>query len=61
MAIVLAAPIASIALPDNATVGFINSKMDIGLIASLFSVIALLLKLGDERKAMASVPWATLI
>lgn len=61
MAIVLAAPIASIALPDNATVSFINSKMDIGLIASLFSVIALLLKLGDERKAMASVPWATLI
>ena len=35
--------------------------MDIGLIASIFSVIALLLKLGDERKAMASVPWGTLI
>src|SRR5690606_28791843 len=49
MAILLAAPIASIALPDNATVGFMNSKMDIGLIASLFAVIALLLKLGDER------------
>ncbi|MGP3791981.1 SLC13 family permease [Pseudomonas sp. B392_1p] len=61
MAIVLAAPIANIILPDNATVSFINAKMDIGLIASLFSVIALLLKLGDERKAMASVPWATLI
>ncbi|MBD7977817.1 SLC13 family permease [Serpens gallinarum] len=61
MAIVLAAPIANIILPDNATVSFINAKMDIGLIASLFSVVALLLKLGDERKAMASVPWATLI
>lgn len=61
MAIVLAAPIAHIALPDNGTIGFINSKMDIGLIASIFSVIALLLKLGDERKAMASVPWGTLI
>ncbi|TBU72635.1 C4-dicarboxylate ABC transporter [Pseudomonas daroniae] len=61
MVIVLAAPIAHIALPDNGTVAFINSKMDIGLIASIFSVIALLLKLGDERKAMASVPWATLI
>lgn len=43
MAIVLAAPITQIAFPDNATVSFINSKMDIGLIASLFSVIALLL------------------
>lgn len=61
MTIVLAAPIANIALPDNQTVAFINSKMDIGLIASIFSVIALLLKLGDERKAMASVPWSTLI
>jgi len=61
MVVVLAAPIAHIAFPDNATVSFINSKMDIGLIASLFSVIALLLKLGDERKAMATVPWGTLI
>lgn len=61
MAIVLAAPIAHIALPDNGTITFINAKMDIGLIASIFSVIALLLRLGDERKAMASVPWGTLI
>ena len=61
MAIVLAAPIAHILLPANGTITFINSKMDIGLIASIFSVIALVLKLGDERKAMASVPWATLI
>lgn len=61
MAIVLAAPIAHIALPYNGTITFINAKMDIGLIASIFSVIALLLKLGDERKAMASVPWGTLI
>jgi len=61
MAIVLAAPIAHILLPANGTIAFINSKMDIGLIASIFSVIALLLKLGDEHKAMASVPWGTLI
>lgn len=61
MLIVLVAPVAAIALPGNATVAFINAKMDIGLIASLFSVIALLLKLGDERKAMATVPWGTLI
>ncbi|WP_339531516.1 SLC13 family permease [Pseudomonas mucidolens] len=61
MVIVLAAPVAQLIFPGNATVSFINSKMDIGLVASLFSVIALLLKLGDERKAMASVPWGTLI
>ncbi|WP_417884488.1 SLC13 family permease [Vibrio rumoiensis] len=61
MALVLLAPISAILLPDNDTVAFINSKMNIGLIASVFSVIALLLKLGDERKAIASLPWPTLI
>jgi di/tricarboxylate transporter len=61
MGLVLLAPISHLLLPDNATITFINSKMDIGLIASVFSVIALLLKLGDERKAIASVPWSTLI
>ncbi|WP_251010209.1 SLC13 family permease [Pseudomonas fluorescens] len=61
MLIVLAGPIAHILFPDNATVTFVNSKVDIGLIASVFSVIALMLKLGDERKAIASLPWGTLI
>jgi di/tricarboxylate transporter len=61
MGLVLLAPITHLLLPDNATVSFINSKMNIGLIASVFSVIALLLKLGDEKKAIASVPWSTLI
>ncbi|KAA0016030.1 SLC13 family permease [Salinicola corii] len=61
MASVLLPPIASLILPDNAAVTFVNSKVDIGLIASVFSVIALLMKLGDERKAIASLPWGTII
>lgn len=61
MGIVLAAPIAHLLFPANATITLINSKIDIGLIASVFSVIALLMRLGDERKAIASVPWSTLI
>lgn len=61
MTLVLVAPLASIAFPENEAVAFINSKMDIGLIASVFAVIALLLKLGDERKVMATVPWPTII
>ena len=61
MATVLLPPIASLILPDNAAVTFVNSKVDIGLIASVFSVIALLMKLGDERKAIASLPWGTII
>ncbi|MCJ8139548.1 SLC13 family permease [Falsirhodobacter halotolerans] len=61
MALVLAGPILHIAFPANATITFLNSKIDIGLIASIFAVIALMLKLGNEREAIASVPWATLI
>ena len=61
MAMVLIAPIMALLMPNNETVVFINSKVDIGLIASIFSVIALLLKLGDEKKAIASLPWGTLI
>ncbi len=61
MATVLLPPIASLLLPDNAAVAFVNAKVDIGLIASVFSVIALLLKLGDERQAIASLPWGTII
>jgi len=61
MGIVLAAPLLHIAFPDNKTITFVNSKMDIGLVASVFVVIALLLKLGDEKKVVAMVPWGTLI
>ncbi|BAI75010.1 dicarboxylate carrier MatC domain protein (plasmid) [Azospirillum sp. B510] len=61
MALVLLGPVLQLALPANATIAALNSKIDIGLIAGTFSVIALLLKLGDERKAIASVPWSTLI
>ncbi|GHB15199.1 SLC13 family permease [Salinicola rhizosphaerae] len=61
MATVLLPPIANLIAPDNATISLINSKVDIGLIASVFSVIALLMKLGDERKAIASLPWGTII
>ena len=61
MATVLLPPIASLLLPDNAAVAFVNAKVDIGLIASVFSVIALLLELGDERQAIASLPWGTII
>jgi len=61
MVIVLAAPISHIIFPHNKTITFINSKMDIGLIAIVLSVVALMLKLADEKKVIAKVPWNTLI
>ncbi len=61
IALVLVAPLLRMAFPANQSIAFINSKMDIGLVASVFAVIALLMKLGDEKKVVAMVPWATLI
>lgn len=61
MAILLVFPILSILFPDNTTITFLNSKVDIAFMAILFSVISLLLKLADEKKVVAAVPWGTLI
>nr|WP_300306404.1 SLC13 family permease [Halomonas sp.] len=61
MLTVLVPPIAHLIAPDNGLIEFINSKINIGLIASVFSVIALLMKLGDEKKAIAALPWGTII
>ncbi|GGA99240.1 C4-dicarboxylate ABC transporter [Brucella endophytica] len=61
MGLVLLGPMLHLMLPESKAVAYFNGKIDIGLIASVFSVIALILKLGDERKAIASVPWSTLI
>lgn len=59
--IVLAPPVLQLIVPKSATITFINSKMDVGLVSIIFSVIVLMLKLADEKAAIAKVPWGTLI
>lgn len=59
--IVLLPPILEVIFPGNEMIQFINSKMDVGLIAIVFTVIALLLRLGDQKAIIAKVPWNTLI
>lgn len=61
MSIVLVLPILHIIFPANTTLAFLNSKIDIAFMAIIFSVISLLLKLADEKKVIAMVPWGTLI
>jgi len=58
---VLLVPILKIILPQNETIAFINSKMHIGLIAIIFSIIALILNLGKQNEVIARVPWETII
>lgn len=54
-------PVLHILAPQNQTIAFMNSKIDIGLLSITFSTIALLLKLADEKQVIAKVPWNTLI
>lgn len=61
LGLVLLVPVLHMLAPDNAPLTFIYLKIDIGLIAGIFSVIALLLNLADEKKVISMVPWSTLI
>ncbi|ENU4315689.1 SLC13 family permease [Acinetobacter baumannii] len=61
MSIVLVFPILHLVFPDIKTISFLNSKIDIAFLAITFSLISLLMKLADEKKVIALVPWGTLI
>lgn len=59
--VVLIFPILNIIMPGNSAVSYINSKMDVGLVAIVFSVIALFLNLAPQKEVIAKVPWNTII
>ena len=59
--IVLIFPVLHILLSDIQVITFINSKMDVGLVAIIFSAIALFLKLAPQKEVIAKVPWNTII
>lgn len=61
IALVLIPPVAHIMFPGNAAITFINSKIDVGLVAVLMAVVALFCKLAPQKEAIAKVPWETLI
>ncbi|EQB3344597.1 TPA: SLC13 family permease [Acinetobacter baumannii] len=61
MSIVLVFPILHLVFPDVKTISFLNSKIDIAFLGITFSLISLLMKLADEKKVIALVPWGTLI
>lgn len=61
IAVVLIFPILHIILPHAEVITFVNSKMDVGLVAIVFSAIALFLKLAPQKDVIAKVPWNTII
>lgn len=48
-------------IPANAMIAKVAGKADITLISIIGTVLALLFKIGDEKKAMSYVPWTTII
>lgn len=45
----------------GAALTWLTSKIDATFLAIIFGVISIILKVGDEKKAIASVPWKTII
>ena len=61
MITVLVFPLLKLLVPSNATISGIAGKIDVGLVAIIFAVIALLMKLAPQKEIIARVPWNTII
>ena len=61
MAVVLVFPLLNMILPGNSFLSAISSKVDVGLVAICFTVIALLMNLAPQKEVIARVPWNTII
>lgn len=61
IAVVLIFPILHILMPDAKAITFVNSKIDVGLVAIVFSVLALFFDLAPQKDVIGKVPWNTII
>ena len=61
MVLVLVFPLLKLFMPANETISMLAGKIDVGLVAIIFAVIGLLLKLAPQKEAIARIPWNTII
>jgi len=61
MVIVLIFPLLHVLIPGSEAITYLSSKTDVGLVAIIFAVIGLLLKLAPQKEAIAKIPWNTII
>lgn len=59
--VVLFFPILHIIFPQVGLIKTLDKAIDVGLVAVVFAVLALLMNLGDEKEVIKKVPWGTLI
>ena len=53
MAVVLVFPLLKLVMPGNGVIAAISSKIDVGLVAICFTVIALLMNLAPQKEVIA--------
>ena len=61
MVIVLVFPLLKMAVPSNELIAKIAGKVDVGLVAFCFTIIALLFDLAPQKEVIARVPWNTIL
>lgn len=61
MVVVLAFPLLKMVAPNVEIFKTIGGKIDVGLVAICFAVLALLMKLAPQKEAIARIPWNTII
>ena len=61
MAVVLIFPLLKLLFPSVDFIKTVAGKIDVGLVAFIFTVIALLLKLAPQKDIIAKVPWNTIL
>lgn len=58
---VLIFPVLHLGLPENAWIADMNGRIDVGMVAMVFTVIAFLLKLAPQKEVITRVPWETIL
>lgn len=61
MVLVLVFPVLKLLLPQVGWIADISGKVDVGLVAVCFAVLALLLDLAPQKEVIARVPWNTIL
>lgn len=61
MAVVLIFPVLKLLIPSSSFISSVAGKIDVGLVAIVFAVIALLMKLAPQKEIISKVPWNTIL